>query len=148
MVAFDGAGEAATFRTSHHLYQIAVGKKIYQHLVAYTGVSSRSVKAQLFEHAGWRYAAAGLLKMPAHRQGNALQANRLVLDQAELHRVVTIRPGRRLFLHDYAGTRFDNSHRSDRSIRGKPLRHAQFSTDDPVNHKLISDFQLPISNLD
>src|ERR1700730_18518684 len=80
MVALDGTGKTSPLRLSHHFDQVTVGKKIYQHLVANVSFRSRRVQEQLFEHTGRRYAAAGFLKMAAHRQGHALQPNRLVLD--------------------------------------------------------------------
>ena len=102
-------------------------------------LSSDAVKTKLFQDPRRRNAAAGLFEVAAHRLGNVLQLDRLIVDQAELHGVVTVRAAGRFLLHDDARPSLDDRHRSYRAVRREDLRHADFSSDDSVNHDQLFD---------
>jgi hypothetical protein len=70
----------------------------------------------------------------AHRLVNVLQLHRLVFDKAKLNRVIAVFSAGGLLLHHDARAGLNYSHRRDRSIRRKQLRHPYFSSDDSVNH--------------
>src|SRR2546421_385373 len=142
MVALDGAGKSAPLRLADHVDQVSVGKLIDKNLVAHIHLAGGFIQAKFFKNAGRRNSTTCLLKVSPHRLGDVLQFRRSLINQADLHRVITISPGRRLLLYYDAWSSLDDRHRCNSAIRRENLRHADFSSDDSVNHWFNSNLKI------
>src|SRR5687767_1474808 len=146
MVPLDCARKTAALRPANYFNQIAVSKLVYQDLVADICGIRALVQTKLFQNSRGRGAASSLLEVTAHRLCHILQLERLLIDQAQLDCVIAVWTGGGLLLHNDARTRLNNRHGRNRAVRSENLRHANFSTDDSVNHDSISDCRLPIAD--
>src|ERR1043165_7826604 len=137
-MTLDRAGKTATLRTPDHVNHFAVSKLIDKHFVADIHAVAAFAHTKLFQDSRRGNAATSLLEVPAHRLGHILQLQWLLIHQTELHRVVSVRTGGRFLLHHDTWASFDYRHWRHRAVRRKDLRHADFSSDDPVNHFRLS----------
>src|ERR1041384_7823838 len=133
-MTLDRAGKTPALRTPDHVNHLAVRKLIDQHLVADVHPVAAFVQTELFEDSRRGNATASFLEVPAHRLADILQLRWLLIHQNELHRLVSVRNGCRLLFHDDTWASLDYRHWRHCAVRRKDLRHADFSSDDPVNH--------------
>src|SRR5437868_8815107 len=139
VVTLNRSGEPATFRLSDDFYDVAIRKLIDEDLVADICTFVRRGQTKLFKDSSRWNSAASLFKVAAHRLVHVLQLHWPIFDQAQLNRVIAILAAGSFFLHDDTGPGLDDGHRSNRTVRGKQLRHANFFADDSVNHVLAHE---------
>src|SRR5205085_10312884 len=123
------AGEAAPFRATDDLDEVVFVEDIDENFIADVGAVFARLDAHFAQYTRWRH--AGTLEVPFRRLVHL--AWRFLFDQAELHRVVTIRIDR-LFLHDDAWAGLDHRHRRDRTVVRKNLRHSELLANNSVDH--------------
>src|ERR1700741_3705073 len=133
-MTLDRTCEPTSLGLANYFNHIAVSKLIDQHFLADIHLAVGTVQAKLFKNAGRRNSATGLFKVAAHRLGHVLQLDGLFVDESYLHRVVTISSGCSFLLHHDTGTSLNHGDWRNHAVRRKDLRHANFSSDDSVNH--------------
>src|SRR4030095_6168277 len=143
-MSLNGAGESTTFRLSDNINDFAVSELIDKYLSAYVGTVVSIQKAKLPKNASRRHASASLLKVSAHRLADVLQFRWFVVNESQVHCVGTLAPSRIFLLPHNARSCLNNCDRGNRAISRKDLRHADFSSDDSVNHCRFS--LLPIDD--
>src|SRR6185369_792009 len=117
-----------------HFYHLTIGELIDQDLIAHVHRVVRGYQAKLFQHSGWWNTTASLLEVATHGSSDILELRGILIHQAQLHGVIAIGPRRRFLLHDYTRSSLDYGDRCHCSVGGEQLCHADFSSDDSVNH--------------
>src|SRR6185369_11145809 len=113
VVTLDRTRETTTFRTPNHVDHLAVRKLIDKNFVADVCAVARVEQTKLLQDPGGRNAAAGLLEVLAHRLRDVLQLQRSLVNEPELHGVVTVWTSSTFLLHDDTWAGFDHSHWRD-----------------------------------